>query len=165
MRHSATHRRYPGSGVLGRREHGAVGGLLKRLFDMIVATLVLALLAPILIFTGILIRLLLGTPILVSERSVGLGGHVFALLSFRTDPNSSTWADPMTEAITTALRACGVDKLPHLFNVVRGDMSLVGPELIDARHAQDYGKDRDCCWHAPVWSVCGAMVCTFCVHP
>jgi len=72
---------------------------------------------------------------------VGLGGQVFALLNFRTEPNSSTSAQPWTDAITTALCASGIDKLPHLYNVVRGDMSWVGPDLTDAHHAQDYGME------------------------
>jgi lipopolysaccharide/colanic/teichoic acid biosynthesis glycosyltransferase len=120
--------------VVGR-ERVAVGGVLKRGVDVVVATSALVLLAPMLVVTGVLIRLLLGRPIMVTERSVGLGGQVFALLSFRTELNSSTSADPWTEALTTALRASGIDKLPHLCNVVRGDMSLVGPELIGAHHA------------------------------
>jgi lipopolysaccharide/colanic/teichoic acid biosynthesis glycosyltransferase len=139
MRYSAPHRHSSANGVLGGRKRAAIGGRLKRGFDAVVATLVLVLLAPILVVTSVLIRLLLGRPILVTERSVGLGGQVFARLSFRTEPNSSTPASPWIEAIMTALRASGIDKLPHLYNVVRGDMSLVGPELIEAQHAQDYG--------------------------
>jgi lipopolysaccharide/colanic/teichoic acid biosynthesis glycosyltransferase len=139
MRYSAAHLLSSGKGVLDSRTRSAVGGGLKRGLDVFLATLVLILLAPILVLTSVLIRALLGAPILVTERRVGLGGQVFALLSFRTEPNALS--NPWIEAVTTALRASGIDKLPHLFNVVRGDMSLVGPELIDAHHAQDYGME------------------------
>jgi lipopolysaccharide/colanic/teichoic acid biosynthesis glycosyltransferase len=138
MRYSAAHRE-AGNALLNGRTRTAVGGGLKRGLDVFLATLVLLLLAPILLATSVLIRVLLGAPILVTERSVGLGGQVFALLSFRTEP--SALPNPWVEAVTTALRASGIDKLPHLYNVVRGDMSLVGPELIDAQHAQDYGME------------------------
>ncbi len=87
---------------MGKR--AAVGGGLKRGLDVVIATLAFLLLAPLLVVTSVLIRLLLGAPVLVTEKPVGLGGQVFTLLSFRTEPNSSTSADPWTEAITTALR-------------------------------------------------------------
>ena len=125
--------------MLGGRKRAAVGGLLKRMFDVVVATLVLVLLAPILVVTGVLIRLLLGSPIIVVERSVGLGGEVFALLSFRTEPKSATSVNEWTKAVMTALHEVGIDKLPHLYNVVRGDMSLVGPKLVEAQQALHHG--------------------------
>ena len=141
MRYSADRRKNSGSGVVSGRKRAAVGGLVKRTFDVVVATLVLVLLAPILVVTGVLIRLLLGSPILVVERSVGLGGKVFALLSFRTEPESATSVSELTKAFTTTLRQSGIYKLPHLYNVVRGDMSLVGPELVEAQHALHYGME------------------------
>jgi lipopolysaccharide/colanic/teichoic acid biosynthesis glycosyltransferase len=125
MRYSAAHRQSSANGVLGGRKREAVGGALKRGLDVAVATSLLILLAPIIVVTSVLIRLVLGRPILVTERRVALGGQVFALLRFRTEPNSATSANPWTETVTTALRTTGIDKLPHLYNVVRGDMSLV----------------------------------------
>ena len=139
MRHTAADRKYSGSGVRSRQKRAAVGGLIKRVFDIVFATLVLVVLAPVLVVTGPLIRLLLGTPIIVVERSVGLGGKVFALLRFRTEPTSATSVNELTKAVTTALRESGIDKLPYLYNVLRGDMSLVGPELVGAHHTLRYG--------------------------
>ena len=140
MRYSAAQKLYSENAVDGRKR-SAVGGLPKRLVDVVIAASALIVLAPVLVLTGVLIRLVLGSPILMTERSVGLGGQVFALLSFRTEPNSSSSAGPWTEAVTTALRAAGIDRLPQLYNVVRSDMSLVGPELVDAQHALQYGME------------------------
>ena len=139
MRHSAAHRKNSGSAVLGGRKRAAVGGSLKRALDIVSATLALVLLAPILVVTGVLIRLMLGSPITVVERSVGLGGEIFGLLSFRTEPKSATSVSEWSKAVTTALHESGIDKLPQLYNVMRGDMSLVGPELVEAQHALHHG--------------------------
>ena len=68
MRHSTA--KYSGNGVRGRKR-AAVGGVLKRMVDVVFATLVLVLLAPVFVVTGVLIRALLGTPVIAVERSVG----------------------------------------------------------------------------------------------
>jgi lipopolysaccharide/colanic/teichoic acid biosynthesis glycosyltransferase len=115
--------------------------LSKRIVDVVFATLALTVLAPLLILTGALICLLLGRPIIATERTVGLGGKVFALFRFRTESNCTAPLSEWAGAVTSALRSSGIDKLPHLYNVVRGDMSLVGPQLIDAQHAMRYGVE------------------------
>ena len=139
MRHSAAYRTY--FSVEGDRKHTAVGGLLKRLVDVVLATFTLLLMAPMLILASVLIRLLLGTPIIAVERSVGLDGKVFDRLRFRTEPDSVAPVGPWIEAVATALREYGFDTLPQLYNVVRGDMSLVGPEVVGAQQALPYGVE------------------------
>ena len=123
----------------GGRKRAALGGMLKRVIDVVFATLALVLLTPLLVATAVLIRLLIGRPIIVAERSVGLGGEVFAVYRFRTTLDDAAAASGWTEIITQALRTSRIDKLPHLYNVVRGDMSLVGPELVGAHHALHFG--------------------------
>lgn len=135
MRHLVAHREHCGL----RRTSKAVGGLLKRVIDVVFAALALVLLAPILAIAGIAIRLSFGTPIIVIERSVGLGGKVFGRLGFRTEPDSVTSISHLTESITTLLRQSGIAKLPQLYNVLRGDMSLVGPQVVAAHHALHMG--------------------------
>ena len=139
MRHSAAHRKY--FGLLPSSTSTAVGGPLKRAVDVFFATLALIMLAPILVLTAVLIRLVLGKPIIVIERSVGLGGKVFGRLRFRAERDSVTSDNPCTEAITTSLRASGTENLPQLYNVVRCDMSLVGPEVVGAQQALLYGVE------------------------
>ena len=124
----------------GGRARTALGGMSKRAVDVVVASLALVLLTPLFVVTGVLIRLLVGKPIIVVERSVGLGGEVFALYKFRTTPDDACSGQPNgSRVITEVLRASRIDKLPHLYNVVRGDMSLVGPELVGAQHALHFG--------------------------
>ena len=107
MRYSTAHRHEAASGLLRAQKRAAVGGLSKRIADVIIATLALVLLIPILIVTGVLIRLLLGTPIFAVEKSVGLGGKAFALLQFRTNQDGATTGKPWTEAVTKMLGEVG----------------------------------------------------------
>lgn len=137
MRHSIAHHEH--SGLRQGRTSKAVGGLLKRGVDVIFAALALVLLAPILAIAGIAVRLSLGTPIIVIERSVGLGGKVFGRVGFRTEPDNPASTHQWTEALTTLLRQSGIAKLPQLYNVLRGDMSLVGPQVVAAHHALHLG--------------------------
>lgn len=127
MRQSAVKRYWKG----GTRGPGnALGGIAKRLVDIAVATLALILLAPILIGTALLVRFSVGGPVIVSDRRIGLGGKVFAQYRYRTTPRDAAVAsDGWVEAVADRLRVSAIDRLPQLFNVVRGDMSLVGPDL------------------------------------
>jgi lipopolysaccharide/colanic/teichoic acid biosynthesis glycosyltransferase len=105
----------------------------KRVFDLLIACPLLALMAPIMLLIGIAVRLSLGSPVLFKQERPGLGGQLFKLYKFRTmggtkDPEGRPLAE--VERITPLgrfLRATSLDELPGLWNVLRGDMSLVGP--------------------------------------
>lgn len=117
---------------------GRAGGWLypvpgKRLLDLCLAAGALLALAPLLLFLAILVRLLLGSPVLFRQRRPGLGGRPFTILKFRS-MTGATDADglllPDGERLTgfgRFLRASSLDELPELLNVLLGDMSLVGP--------------------------------------
>ena len=106
---------------------------------MSIASLALILLAPILAATALLIRASIGRPVINTERRIGLGGKVFAQYRFRTMPDDAALApDGWGEAVGERLRASAIDRLPQLFNVVRGDMSLVGPEMVGAEAAHHH---------------------------
>ncbi len=105
----------------------------KRLFDVVVAgTALLVLLLPLVILS-FLVRRRLGSPIFFRQVRPGLGGHPFEMLKFRTmtdERDAGGALKPDSERLTAFgrwLRATSLDELPELWNVLRGDMSLVGP--------------------------------------
>ncbi len=106
---------------------------MKRLFDWIAALIALILFSPIILFVAIQIRCKLGSPILFSQVRPGLGGQPFKMLKFRTmlDANDAEGNPlPDDQRLTSFgkfLRSTSLDELPGLWNVLKGDMSLVGP--------------------------------------
>ena len=108
-------------------------GVTKRLFDAVVAGVMLMLAAPLLAFTACLVRTDLGRPILFRQIRPGLNGRPFVMVKFRTmrDLRDSSGQLLSNEARLTRigrfLRSTSLDELPELWNVLRGDMSLVGP--------------------------------------
>jgi lipopolysaccharide/colanic/teichoic acid biosynthesis glycosyltransferase len=121
----------------------------KPLFDRVVGLVLTLLLLPIVILVAIAVRLSLGSPIIFRQRRVGRGGREFNVYKFRTmrqdrRPSHATEADdrrrthksekdPRHTRVGRTLRKWSLDELPQLWNVLKGDMSLVGPrpELVE----------------------------------
>ena len=107
--------------------------LFKRMFDLGLALLAFALFSPILLVVAILVRIKLGGPVLFLQVRPGRRGQPFRMVKFRsmTDACDATGALlPDAQRLTSFgrfLRASSLDELPELWNVLRGDMSLVGP--------------------------------------
>ena len=107
----------------------------KRCFDLVVAGTALVVLAPVLVVVAAAVRLGSSGPALFRQVRVGLDGRPFVLLKFRTmvvgadrmAANVSAQDDPRVTGVGRHLRRWYLDELPQLVNVVRGDMSLVGP--------------------------------------
>jgi lipopolysaccharide/colanic/teichoic acid biosynthesis glycosyltransferase len=105
----------------------------KRLFDVTGAGLALLLLAPLLLGVALLVRWRLGRPVLFVQERPGLHGRPFRLVKFRTmtdarGPDGTLLPDAARlPRFGRMLRATSLDELPELWNVLRGDMSLVGP--------------------------------------
>jgi len=107
--------------------------MIKRVFDITVAGTALALLAPLLVPLAALIRFKLGSPVLFRQIRPGLHGEPFQMVKFRTMRDAVDEAGkplPDAERLTRfgrLLRSTSLDELPELWNVLKGDMSLVGP--------------------------------------
>jgi lipopolysaccharide/colanic/teichoic acid biosynthesis glycosyltransferase len=107
--------------------------ILKRSLDCLVSGVALTLLAPGLLLVAGLIFLKMGSPVLFTQERPGLGGRPFRVYKFRTmsdarDPQGQCLSDAQRlSTLGLLLRQWSVDELPQLFNVLKGDMSLVGP--------------------------------------
>jgi exopolysaccharide production protein ExoY len=159
--------------IPGRKGHAQpLGGFTKRLLDIVLATAILIVAAPIMLAVAALIRVIMGGPVLFSQQRLGFNGRVFICYKFRSmavdageqlrrhltaDPEAAReWvetqklrSDPRIGWLGRVLRKSSLDELPQLFNVLRGDMSLVGPRpiVIDelwryGRHAHAYFRAR-----------------------
>ncbi len=111
-------------------------GTLKRIFDLVISSLGLVLLSPVLLVIGLLVKLTSPGPLLVRQERVGQRGSSFRMVKFRTmrhDAEHATgpvWAsarDPRRTGVGRFLRRFSLDELPQLWNIFRGQMSLVGP--------------------------------------
>jgi lipopolysaccharide/colanic/teichoic acid biosynthesis glycosyltransferase len=118
----------------------------KRLFDLVVASAGLFLLAPVLLFVGILISLGSPGPVFYCGNRIGKDGKPFRMLKFRTmvvnaDQIGSALThggDPRVTPVGRILRKWKIDEIPQLINVVRGEMSLVGPRPESPGYVQHY---------------------------
>ncbi len=115
---------------------GAGRTLVKRTFDVVASLVLLALAAPVMVITAAFIAIESGLPILYRQERVGQGGRIFHVIKFRSMRNDAErdgkprWATSNDNRITgvgRAIRKLRIDELPQLFNVLKGDMSLVGP--------------------------------------
>ena len=116
----------------------------KRLLDLVGALAVLLVAAPVLVIVALLVWTRIGRPILFTQERPGLHGRMFRLFKFRTMANlvdASGRLLPDAERLTSFgkfLRRSSLDELPQLFNVLRGDMSLVGPRPLLAEYLPLY---------------------------
>lgn len=122
--------------------------LFKRIVDILIALPALVLLSPIIVFMALLVRLRLGSPILFYQERPGLHGKPFFMVKFRTmtDARDVTGAlKPDSERLTAFgrfLRSTSLDELPELWNVVKGEMSLVGPRPLLMRYLERYSPEQ-----------------------
>ncbi len=120
----------------------------KRTFDLALTIPSMVLLCPVFLMLATLVALLLGTPVLFRQQRPGLGGRPFWLLKFRTMTEARDAAGnllPDAQRLTgfgRFLRATSLDELPELLNVLKGDMSLVGPRPLLMQYLDRYTPEQ-----------------------
>ncbi len=119
----------------------------KRILDLSLALPAVVLLSPVMVVIGLMILVSDGRPILFRHVRPGLGSHPFVLLKFRTMTNVGAGAGPEADAerltrLGRAVRSMSLDELPSLFNVLRGDMSLVGPRPLLPQYLDRYTPEQ-----------------------
>ena len=122
--------------------------MLKRTLDVVGAGIGSVVLSPLLLAIGLLVRIRDGAPVLFRQERVGRDGATFAILKFRTmrqgrpgDPEVTVAGDSRVTDIGRVLRRTKLDELPQLLNVLRGDMSLVGPRPEVPSYVADWPDD------------------------
>ena len=121
---------------------------LKRLFDLLASALLLILLSPLLLILALLVRFKLGRPVLFSQERPGLRGHPFKLYKFRSmrdaydDSGKPLPDEQRLTPFGRFLRSSSLDELPELFNVLKGEMSLVGPRPLLTTYLERYTPEQ-----------------------
>jgi lipopolysaccharide/colanic/teichoic acid biosynthesis glycosyltransferase len=167
----------------------ALGGLSKRLFDVLMTSVAVIFLLPAMIVIALAVRAYDGGPALYRQERVGLGGRRFGCLKFRSmrvgseraleahlaasPAAASEWAlcqklrvDPRVTPIGRFLRKTSLDELPQLFNILRGDMSLVGPRPVVPSELERYRHAKGCYLRARpgltgLWQISGRSLTTY----
>jgi lipopolysaccharide/colanic/teichoic acid biosynthesis glycosyltransferase len=122
---------------------------LKRLGDFILAGLSLVILSPFLVSLAVLVQIFLGSPVFFRQERSGLEGKTFVMIKFRTMTNRTDTSGallPDSERLTRFgrfLRSTSLDELPELWNVVRGEMSFVGPRPLLVEYLPLYSKHQE----------------------
>jgi sugar transferase EpsL len=120
----------------------------KRIFDLSVTSLALLLLSPVLLLTALAVRVFLGKPVLFRQKRPGYKGQFFHINKFRTMTDASDSAGNLlsdAERLTRFgrfLRALSLDELPQLFNILRGEMSVVGPRPLLSEYLPYYSAEQ-----------------------
>jgi exopolysaccharide biosynthesis polyprenyl glycosylphosphotransferase len=148
--------------------------VIKRLLDIVVSVILITVVSPVMIMAALLIRITSPGPILFVQKRVGLNKRLFSMYKFRTmitgaeeyqsqlehlneatGPVFKIRNDPRITAIGNLLRKTSIDELPQLFNVLRGDMSLVGPRPLPLRDYKGFSED----WQRRRFSVRPGITC------
>jgi len=148
--------------------------VLKRVPDLVLASLLLAMLAPLLLVVALFIKLTSEGPVFFTQERLGLNKRRFRIYKFRTmvagaeqkqadlehlneveGPVFKIKCDPRVTLVGRFLRKTSIDELPQLFNVLKGEMSLVGPRPLPVRDYEGFDQD----WHRRRFSVRPGLTC------
>lgn len=120
----------------------------KRLLDFILSLLALVVLSPVLLITALLVRVKLGSPVIFKQARPGKDENIFNLYKFRSMTDQRDESGnllPDEQRLTSfgrKLRSTSLDELPELFNILRGDMSIVGPRPLLVKYLPLYNEEQ-----------------------
>jgi exopolysaccharide biosynthesis polyprenyl glycosylphosphotransferase len=157
----------------------ALPSAIKRLIDFVGSAVLLVLLAPVFVVVAVLVKLGSEGPIFFRQTRIGLNKRHFTIYKFRTmvadaeviqstllarnemsGPVFKIKEDPRVTTLGKVLRKTSIDELPQLFNVLKGEMSLVGPRALSLRDYQLFDQD----WHRRRFSVKPGITCLWQIH-
>lgn len=121
---------------------------IKRILDFILSLIALIVLSPILLVIAILVRIKLGSPVIFKQERPGLNEKIFTLYKFRTMTDKKDEEGnllPDSERLTKfgkVLRSTSLDELPELINILKGDMSIVGPRPLLVEYLELYNEEQ-----------------------
>lgn len=130
---------HSGKGSLYRR-------CFKRIMDIVLSSTAIVFLLPVILLVALLVRFKLGSPVIFSQQRPGLNGKIFTLYKFRTmtdecNENGELMPDEIRlTRFGKLLRSTSLDELPELFNIIIGDMSLVGPRPLLVQYLPKYSE-------------------------
>jgi sugar transferase EpsL len=128
--------------------NGRLSYVSKRILDLTVSISAVILLSPLTLLVALVVRLMLGSPVLFRQQRPGLNGKPFTLYKFRTmtdarDPQGNLLADAKRlTRLGRFLRSTSMDELPELYNVIKGDMSIVGPRPLLMKYLNRYTTEQ-----------------------
>lgn len=121
---------------------------IKRLLDIVISAIALILLSPFMLIIYLLVRINLGGPVFFLQERIGKDNKVFKMIKFRTMKNSTDKDGNLlsdNERLTkfgSFLRSFSIDELPELINILKGDMSLVGPRALLVQYLEHYNSEQ-----------------------
>lgn len=121
--------------------------MIKRLFDVIISSIMVIVFLPVMVLVAFIISVNMGRPVLFRQIRPGLNGKPFVLIKFRTMQVSNDPEQPDSERLISFgsfLRKTSLDELPELWNVLNGEMSLIGPRPLLMEYLPLYSKEQMC---------------------
>ena len=121
---------------------------IKRMLDFILALIAIVVLSPVILITALLVRTKLGSPVIFCQKRPGKDEKIFSMYKFRSmtdekDENGNLLPDEVRlTGFGKKLRATSLDELPELFNILKGDMSIVGPRPLLVSYLERYNEEQ-----------------------
>ncbi len=120
----------------------------KRMLDFVLSLTAIVILSPIILITALLVRIKLGSPVIFCQKRPGKDEKIFSMYKFRSmtdekDKNGNLLPDEIRlTAFGKKLRATSLDELPEMFNILKGDMSIVGPRPLLVAYLERYNESQ-----------------------